>query len=372
MLPTQSPYGLRLAEVLPTCLSAIGVGQHPQRFGTASIAVVIVVDGLGFANLKRRSGYGRFLWGSRHERIETVAPSTTGAALTTLTTGTLPGQHGLIGYRIREPKSDRLVTTLSEWDGIDPVREWQRSATAFEAAAQAGVASAVIGRQKHAATGLTAAILTGAEYVPADSLAERFSAAESVVQRGQHKLVYVYVDELDREAHASGWESDAWAQKLELLDGEVRRFVAGLPGSVGVVLTADHGIIDVPQSQHLLYDEDPSLMEGIAEVGGEPRFRYLYLDASGDADAVAATWQAAFGQKVLAVTRDAAVASGLFGEVTEDVLPRMGDVIVVAQNEVALYSAGESDRVSRGMVGQHGGLSKQELGVPLIRFGAFA
>src|SRR5690606_41707560 len=78
-------------------------------------------------------------------RIETVAPSTTGAALTTLTTGRLPGAHGLIGYRIRHPRLG-LVTTLKDWDGIEDRAARQRAAPLFRVARAIGAVPVAVGR----------------------------------------------------------------------------------------------------------------------------------------------------------------------------------------------------------------------------------
>ncbi len=392
MVPMQTPLGLSLAEVLPFCLSALGVEGNPARLteerksppsfpkmsSPVKTAVVIVVDGLGYSNLKSRKGYARFLWSQRMERIETVAPSTTGAALTTITTGVLPGEHGLIGYRIRDPRSGALVTTLNEWSHVSQTRDWQQAETVFERASASGTRSAVIGRHGHRKSGLTDAILTGADYLSAASIPARFQQAEQAVRSGDYGIVYVYVDELDREAHSAGWLSDGWSELLESLDSELRNFVAGLPPRIGVTLTADHGIVDVPQSRHVLYDEDTELMRDIAMVGGEPRFRYLYLtegEASSlgrRADEVAERWRAAWGSAASIHTRAEAIDSGMFGTVQPDVRERMGDVIVIANDDRAFYSAGPGDVKSRGMIGQHGGLSPAEIGIPLVWMGAFA
>src|SRR5690606_27020975 len=110
------------------------------------------------------------------KRIETVVPSTTGAALTTLATGRLPGEHGLIGYQIRHPRFG-LRTTLKGWQGIDDVRTWQRSEPLWSLAAPLGVRAVAIGRPSHATGGLTSAILGGAEYHGAQTITDRFSTA---------------------------------------------------------------------------------------------------------------------------------------------------------------------------------------------------
>src|SRR5665647_3536265 len=126
--------------------------------------------------------------------------------------------------------------------------------TVFERATDAGVPSFAIGPKKFTASGFTQAVLRGAGYVPAESVADRFLAARRILDAEPRALVYLYVAELDMAAHAHGWQSDKWLAELEGLDAEVARFAAGLRPDEGLLLTADHGVIDVPAC--LLYTSD--------------------------------------------------------------------------------------------------------------------
>lgn len=388
MLPIAHDNGARLAAILPSGIAAVakGAGIDPGEALAAATGggsapapeslpglrsfVLLVVDGLGSANLKARAGHAPALARLPQRRIETVAPSTTGAALTTITTGRLPGEHGLIGYRIRHPRLG-LRTTLSEWDGIDDRREWQRSAPLFAHAAAAGARAVAIGRPAHASGGLTEAILFGAEYHGGQRIEDRFAIASRLLRTGEPLIVYLYVDELDRAAHEHGWEGEAWVRRLEQLDAALDGLLRTLPGDVGLAVTADHGIVDVPRHAHVMMDADPALLEGVAEIGGEPRFRGLYLEAGADPVAVAARWAAAEGARAWVATRDEAIASGCFGPVAPEVAPRLGDVLVAARKRVAYYSGADHAK-SLAMVGQHGSFSDEERGVPLLLGGALA
>lgn len=366
MLPRSNDKGARLAEVLPSALASLqGVSDHPAR-----TVVVIVIDGLGWVNLEHRRGHARTLAGLRGGPISTVTPSTTGAALTTLTTGCLPGEHGLVGYRIMHPQLG-LITTLSEWQGIAQVRDWQLRETVFEQATRDSIRCYTIGRSAHRVGGLTSAILSGATYVPADTIADRFEAATNLVRGKERSLVYLYIDELDRAGHGDGWLSDSWIHRLEQLDAALNELLASLPKDVGVMLTADHGMIDIPPSQHQLFRDAPNLLEGVRAVGGEPRFRYLYLDDPATAAEAVGRIGEAEGERAWVFTRDDAIAQGMFGDVAPGVADRMGEVIVAAREEVAYYR-GVAGEEGRGMLGQHGSLTDIERLVPLLYAGAFA
>lgn len=339
-----------------------------DRLSATRSIVILVVDGLGHANLKAAAGHARTLTGLPTKRIETVLPSTTGAALTTLTTGMLPGEHGLIGYKIRHPELG-LLTTLRDWEGIEDPRTWQRGTPLFELAPRIGAKAVAIGRPAHASGGLTEAILSGTEYHSGQTIEERFSIASTLVRDGEPKLVYLYVDELDRAAHNSGWLSDAWLRRLEQLDAGLEHFLRALPGEVGVVVTADHGMVDVPEQMRLLLDGGAVPLEDVELVGGEPRMRSLYLRPGADAEEAAAAIQHSLRKQAWVGTRAEAIAHGWFGPMSDGVAERLGDILIAARGQYAFMLSGD-DAAVHEMVGQHGSLSDEERGIPLALAGS--
>ncbi len=402
MLPTATDNGARLAAILPTGLASLtlGHGESPgamlseaveRGVGSADPAstqtsavpasldlltpirgfVMVVVDGLGSANLQATRAHAPTLARLGGKRIETVLPSTTGAALTTLATGQLPGQHGLIGYKIRHPKLG-LRTTLKEWEGIDEVREWQRAQPLWALAGQLSARSVAIGRPSHASGGLTSAILTGAEYHGARTIADRFATASDLFRGGDSLLAYLYIDELDKAAHSDGWQSALWLKRLEALDTALGDFLRALPGDVGVIVTADHGVLDIPRHRRMNLDVlAADSFDRVEEVGGEPRMRSLYLEEGADPESIAVDLSATLGKLAWVGTREEAIDAGWFGPVDPQVAPRLGEVIVAARAQVA-FTLSHDSAEAVDMVGQHGGLSAEERGVPLLLAGALA
>lgn len=380
MLPMRPAGAGSLADVLPSCVAAmLGPGHDlgftdTLGFGTARSVVVLLVDGLGAAALSARSAYARTLAATR-TTLFSGFPTTTAAALATVTTGSLPGEHGLVGYSVLDTEGDRVVKQLSEWSGaVDPAT-WQRRPTVFERlrGAGAGVVTSAVGPARYATSGLTKAILRGADYRPAESVADRFDETRRLLAGPCRSLTYLYVPELDMAAHRYGWESDQWATALEGLDAEVRRLVDDLAADQALVVTADHGIVDVAHHRHVVYGDKPALMNGVRHVAGEPRCLQLHVEPSASAeqrDDLVRAWGEAEGHRSWVATRDEAVEAGWFGDVAPEVSPRIGDVIVAARKGIAYYR-GATDR-GRGMIGQHGSWSPDETQVPLLRFGAFA
>lgn len=376
MLPAPSATAPCLRDVLPSCLAALAGDDNPLSLPAAESVVVVLVDGLGSASLRQRVGHARHLSSvfTAKATLTSGFPSTTAVALSSLTTGDAPGVHGIVGYTALVPKADVVLNQLSGWGpDMDPAL-WQRSSTIFERVAGTSVTATVVGPERYRDSGLTGAVLRGADYVAGSTLRDRFEAARRLLDRGPGQLVYVYVPELDMTAHASGWESSRWITALEELDGELKRFTDSLRPGHGVLVTADHGMVDVPEANHVLFGVDDGLLEGIKHVAGDPRCLQLHFDPAADEatrSRVIERWRESEQSRAWVATRQEAIESGWFGEVAPEVLPRIGDLMIAARKNIAYYDARKTVDTSRRMVGQHGSLTTEEIMVPLLRFGAF-
>jgi hypothetical protein len=373
MLPVRPFSAVRLADVLTSSLASLTGADNPLGLPPTAKAVVVLADGLGVSSLRARAGHARFLIGhlGKADVVDGVFPATTAAGIATLTTGAPPGTHGLVGYKVLDAANDRVVNQLTGWDARMEPLAWQNQPTVFEEAAQAGIRSFAIGPKRFAGSGFSQAVLRGAAYVPAESLAERFQAAREIFDTEPRSLSYLYIPELDINAHAHGWESGRWLAQLESLDAEMARFAGGLRQDEGLMLTADHGVVDVPAAKQVLFDTVPELVLGVRHIGGDPRCLQLYTESGVDADALAETWRSVEGERAWIFTRAEAVAQGLFGVVRPEAMDRIGDVIVAARKLIAYYDSREPNQSARNMVGQHGSLTDEELRVPLIRLGAY-
>jgi predicted AlkP superfamily pyrophosphatase or phosphodiesterase len=326
---------------------------------------VVLVDGLGSANLNARSAHARAIGSLSRTDAHSGFPTTTASALTTLMTGRSPGETGMVGYAIRNPATAEIINQLSGLDAVDPT-VWQPVPTLWER--NPDLPTAIISSPRYRDSGLTRAILRGAPYVSAKTWDDRLSAVDDFLASHREGVAYVYIAELDMAAHASGVSSDQWIRRLEELDGFVADVCRRLTPTDGLIITADHGVMDVPASRHVIVPSGSSLLDGVT-VGGEPRFLHLYAeDESGTLD----RWRDAEGHRSHVVSREEAIAAGWFGRVEDFALERIGNVLVTPRGELVYYIEGLATDQAMAMVGQHGGLSRTETLVPIIRGGAFA
>lgn len=372
LVPAALP--LRLADVLTSCHSALSGSDNPLGLTQVKKAAVLVVDGLGAHNLHARIGHARWLnqaWGARSLRADSGFPSTTASALTSLTTGVGAGLHGIVGYTVRDPASGAIINHLKDWSPhVDPAT-WQRQPTIFERAGAEGVASLALGEPRFAGTDFTKAVWRGAQFRGVRSLAEQGQALREFFDANERALVYLYWPALDRTGHSQGVNSDAWIHRLEELDSEVEALTAVLRPDEGLIVTADHGMIDVTPDHRMVIAEGSPLLDSVVAWGGEPRCPQLYLDSPDAASDVHALWSETLGEAVRVMSRDQLVDEGWLGPVAEGVRERLGDVTIACLDNLVIYRESTATATALAMVGQHGSVTAAEREIPVIPLGAW-
>jgi hypothetical protein len=280
-------------------------------------------------------------------------------------TGSDAGTHGMLGYQVLDPSRDRLLNELS-WDpDVDP-RAWQRRPTVFEEVAAAGVETFHIGPRFFAGSGLTEAALRGPTFIAAGSLSDRVDAAAAALRSAPRTLVYLYWGDVDKTGHVHGCGSWQWGEELAQVDLAVRELSARLPADGLLLVTADHGMVDIPAHARIDLASDPELAQGVRLTGGEPRAPMLYTEP-GQAEAVLTRWRARLDGRAAVLSRDEAVAAGWFGTVLEENLPRIGDVVVSVEDVLSVHDSRHQRPELMKLVGLHGARTEAETRVPLLR-----
>jgi len=375
--PTYDASGL--AGVLPAVVRSLGVAEPAgDQDGPRDLldllparrAVVVLIDGLGYDLVRQRSGHAPFLRGLLPSAFRLCAgfPSTTATSMGTFGTGLPPGAHGLVGYEVLVPGEDRLLNELSWENGPDP-RLWQPIQTVFERAAGGGVAVTRIGPGFFDGSGLTNAALRGGAFKAAHSLEARVDATLIAVRASKRALVYLYWGDLDKVGHVHGCQSWEWGDELELIDRSLARLVAEVPSDTAVYVTADHGMVDAPHALRIDLAHDLELAGGVRHVGGEPRSLQLYCEPGATAD-VLATWRERVDARAWVLSRDEAIGHGLFGVVSERVLPRIGDIIVAMRDNFAIVDSRTARPKLLALLGLHGSLTPEEIAIPLFQVAA--
>jgi hypothetical protein len=364
-----------ITHVLPAAAALLGTPGAADRIGVPVEAgsvqrvAVVLVDGLGYHLLPRLAPHAPLLAavlaGQRGRLLELAStfPSTTPTSLVSLGTGDAPGAHGVLGFTVNVPGTERVLTHIT-WRDDPPPARWQPEQTWFQRMAGAGVPTAVVLPAMFAGSGLTDAAYRGATFRGVRR-GDDYAAELAAAVHGTRGLVYGYTAALDTAAHLHGIASERWAQAAARVDALLSRLLADLPTDAALLVTADHGGLDVPAERRIDLAADPRLARDIRVVAGEPRVRYLHTVPGAAAD-VLATWRALLGGRADVLSRDEAVAAGLFGAVRRANLPRIGDVVVICRDDSVVLATGSEPPEIAKLVGFHGALTAVETAIPLI------
>jgi hypothetical protein len=372
-LPTPDPALPHLSDVVPAVLTAMGAAGFESRISLpANIAgaCVLLIDGLGAELLDTHAEDAPVLAGLRGQTLSVGFPSTTAAGLAAVGTGCRSGEHGMVGYTFRLPGAG-VVNALSwrphPWgddlrDTLEP-EQVQPIPTTFERAASSGIAVSVVSGAKFTDSGLTRAVLRGGRYIGVQAIGDLAACVRTAVADGG--FCYGYHADLDLLGHLYGPGSEAWRMQLRQVDRLVESVIDGLPPGGLLAVVADHGMVAVEPSDVVDVDDHPLLLEGVHAIGGEARARHVYVE-DGAADDVLAAWRATLTDRAWVVPRDEAIAAGWFGaRVTEDVRPRIGDVVAAASGSAAMVRR-TVEPLESALIGHHGSLTTAEQRVPLL------
>lgn len=361
---------MHLSQILPSVFASIGLTSAEDYIGCGESPsgreVLFLVDGLGADVLVNYKEFLPTLTAALSKgTVKTSFPTTTATSLATLTTGVLPGAHGMLGYTVRVPRSDGRVLNSLKWDErVDP-QIWQPVPTLFERAAQLGITTTHVAAKRYEGSGFTRAVFRGAQYKGANVVADLVEETARALATAP-SFVYLYVNDVDSAGHSDGVGSEKWIAALTGVDQLVAQLIEKVPAGTRIWITADHGMINVQEK--VVLGRDNALLTDIATIAGEPRMRHLYLtsDSAQQSYDVIARWQSELGAKVSLFTRDGAITAGLFGtSVSDDAADRIGDVIAIARENLVLLDPERADKEG-AMIGHHGGDSEIESSVPLL------
>ena len=344
-----------MAGVVPALTGRIDRSWLPAPARDATTVVLLVLDGLGAELLDaHRASLGE-LAGLEGGSITTIAPSTTASALTSITTGLSPIQHGVLGFRMRVDGAvlNVLRGTVDQGRPPDPFRVQRH--TPF-----LGRSVPVVTRGEFRTSGFTAAHLRDVPFHGWSTTSVLVEHCRVLAEAG-HPVVYAYYPGVDTVAHEFGLHDAYLRRELEFADELVGRLLDALPPEAALLVTADHGEVHVGDDW---YDLAP-LGGLVRSCSGEGRFRWL-VGPRGATDELAAAARAEFGHLAWVMTREELVDGGWLGPgpVPPLHVRRLGDVALLPYRPVGFVDPAMPGE--RRLVGAHGSLTAAEMLVPLL------
>lgn len=339
-----------------------------------SVLVFVLIDGLGDAFL-RAHGAGSTLLAHRKRRLTTVFPSTTAAAVTTTLTGLAPVSHGLTGWFIRDQRFGGVLAPLPlcmrDGTALCPPVPLRRLFPYRNLFAQRSRASVMVSPRGIAWSPFSQRHSRGAQILPyhrLNDMRDTIVAATASLGRAGGGYVHAYYPVFDSLSHDFGSHSEQAIKAFWRIDAAFAQLLDDLAGSgVDVVVSADHGFIDSPDDQFVRLDEHPTALSMLAApLWGERRAAFCEL-RDGAEDEFQGFVSEVLQDRAVLVRSSELVAQGLFGPGPQHAClrERVGSHALLMEPGWTIWDPRPGEHI-HAMRGVHGGLSPDEMWVPLI------
>lgn len=334
--------------------------------------LLLIIDGLGDRYLSQfpQSNLYRY----RRMALTTVFPSATASAITSLYTGLGPQQHGITGWftYLRELGSVATILPFRPRGGgkkYSQIGIHPRDLTGVPALSdQLSVPCQVASPSYIAHSDYSRYTAGRARRHGFEDLNELFEYLYRLGSSGKPLLVFGYWPSLDSLAHEHGIGSSQVCGHFEVLDQAFGDLVDRLQGSGALLLaTADHGLIDLTETSIVRLEDHPALQDTLVlPLCGEPRTAFCYV-RQGQETPFRAYIEKELAEQCIAVPTAELIESYYFGLGRRHPhLPeRAGDWTLLMRGNYVMRDRLLSETDPQ-MIGVHGGLSEEEMWVPLI------
>ncbi|MBW1709392.1 MAG: alkaline phosphatase family protein [Deltaproteobacteria bacterium] len=362
------------------CLSGIEdmcdgskVEELCREIGPADHYVFVLIDALG-ADLVESLPQNAFLRVNMKRRLQSLFPSTTASVLTSLATGMWPCSHGVSGWFMYLEEADISVISL-----LFVERNTRRSLEELGLSAQDlfPVPSFWPYLRHEPHTVLPAAIV--------DSVYSNYSSGETqclgypdlsgaieitsklVLKASRPSLTYLYLPQFDETAHVKGKEHEQTRQILLTINEHLDELAKSLAGRVRIVISADHGVVTVPEERRFVLSGDDPLNRYLrCQPTGEPTVPVFHVHG-GHEEAFTEEFTERFGNHFALLLPEDAERLRLFGpgDLSPITKSRLGSFIGISRKPSVFYIRTKQKK-GPVIIGYHGGLSSEEMHVPLI------
>jgi len=384
--------GACITQLGPLAGRCLGVGEAGVGIALAEErryrrVVLVILDALGYEATQhfaeRVPSLARMLQRAELHRLTSVFPSTTTVALTSIYGAATPAEHGLLGHQVFMPELGGIGDMLrysprgrSKRDayldeGIDS-RALFPMETIFQRLKEAGVACTFLSRAEFRRSGLGRLHHPGAKYVGYRHLADfGVMLRRALVDSRAPAFLCGYWDIVDVLSHPYGPRSEEVAAAVDLAFHTLERELfeqtpASARAETLLLVTADHGHIEAPPADAVALGEHPEIVaELLLPPTGGTRAGYLHA-RPGRAEALREALAPLADRIAIAPTAEA-VEAGLWGDPAAARLRTvtLGDFTFQCRAGHTLLPP-DRRRDSVRAVSRHGGLSPDEMHVPLL------
>jgi predicted AlkP superfamily pyrophosphatase or phosphodiesterase len=379
---------------LPASIQAVfsGGNPFPAFQGEYDNLILCFIDGFGWRHFEKFGSHpflDRFTRNGSAVKLTSQFPSTTSGHTTCIHTGLNVGQSGIFEWNYYEPLLDAMMVPLlfsfsgtSERDtlkttGIDPRRLYPAE-TLYQKLNAQGVASTVFQHREYTPSTYSNLVFDGATARGFKSLPETVVNLSLAVNAARGKnYFFLYYDRIDSVSHDYGPGSVQVEAEAEMFLQVMEKQLierASPQGKTLFLLTADHGQSEVdPATTIYLNRAFPGIQRflktnakgDLLVPGGSCRDLFLYIK-DGLLDEAQALLALGLSGKADVVKTADLISQGYFGpQISAAFRGRVGNLVILPYRYESVWWY-EKDKFEQKYYGHHGGLTSQEMEIPLL------
>lgn len=334
--------------------------------------VLLVIDGMGKDHLPKllKKNKKSFLANHFYCDLTSVFPTTTTAAITTFFTGKAPQEHGLAAWDMYFDEIKDIGTILPNIDRLGNKIPKGKITYPSSLLLKIDRKRHIIQHQDIIDSGYNDTYSTKATKWRIRTFNGILNKITLALKKGANKkFIYCYWGDLDGYSHHFGKDGTKTQKHLKYLDRSLGKFFSHFKKEDTLFLiTADHGHINVPKGRGIALNKFPSLIECLkTPPAGEPRALFCYVKSNKKKQFETFVRNKLSKYCTLNTAKEL-VKKGYFGtgKTHPKLLSRLGDyVLVMKSNYIFKYF---ENREPHFHIGNHGGISVEEMTVPLIMF----
>ncbi|MBN1684221.1 MAG: alkaline phosphatase family protein [Gammaproteobacteria bacterium] len=339
--------------------------------------VLIIIDGLGYEFMTRQ-GQGSFLHEHLVGQMTSVFPTTTASAITSFATGVAPQQHAFSGWFLWYKELGTLCASLPFAPRIGGTPFDQRKERKIKIkpllgadsfSDQLGTSTYLIIKKDIIHSSFNKTLFSKSKKFPYNSLTGFFTQIKKAISDHTHKkFIHAYWPTFDALSHKHGVQSDVVKKHFEEIDKKIRNLAKNVKNTkTTLIVTADHGLIDTSPERIMRLEHHPKLQECLViPLCGEPRVNYCYVRPDKTKQFEDYVNSKLDSYVTLHKSADL-IGKNYFGlfDPNPKLLDRIGDYTLIAK-ENYIFTDQLMGEMKHKLTGVHGGLSNEELFIPLI------
>jgi Type I phosphodiesterase / nucleotide pyrophosphatase len=371
------------------------LGNLPTKYDTV---VFFFIDAFGWRFLERYAEKYAFLKTVSSQgvisKLTSQFPSTTAAHVTCIHTGLNVGQSGVYEWNYYEPLVDDIISPLIfsyardktlrdtvKNASISPTQFFPRQ-TFYQTLQARGVSSHIIQYESYTPSTYSDIVFRGATVHPYKTLPDALDTLTDLLVDKPAKTpsyYFFYFDRIDTICHNHGPSSrqfeDAVDGFLTTLDQVFYQAVRGKAGNTLFIMTADHGQVEVdPRKTYYLNRQMPAITRYLKTnthahllvPAGSARDMFLHVKDE-CVDVLVTELQQRLAGRAEVYRTSELLTQNFFGMQPPShlLLDRIGNVVILPYKHESVWWY-EEGKFSMHFHGHHGGLTPEEMEIPLL------